>query len=286
MILADEINRTPPKTQAALLEAMQEHQVTAAGQRHALEEPFFVLATQNPIEMEGTYPLPEAQLDRFMFNVVMDYLPGGRRGARSSAAPPRAPRTPIAAAVHGRGCAALPRRGPQGADRRGDGALRRAAGRRLATASARHAGLRQPVGQLGRRHAGRPVPGARRPRRGRSSRAGRMSPSRTSGALAAPVLRHRILLNYRAEAEGTRAWTRSFAGWSRRSRTRCDETRVPQPSSPHSVAGGSDRRDALDCSGPDVRGFPAAGAMRTGPVASRTPVWGVFHSAVESAWGP
>src|SRR5512143_3611300 len=75
MILADEINRTPPKTQAALLEAMQEHQVTAAGIRHALEEPFFVLATQNPIEMEGTYPLPEAQLDRFMFNVVMDYLP-------------------------------------------------------------------------------------------------------------------------------------------------------------------------------------------------------------------
>ena len=75
MILADEINRTPPKTQAALLEAMQEHQVTAAGVRHQLEEPFFVLATQNPIEMEGTYPLPEAQLDRFMFNVVMDYLP-------------------------------------------------------------------------------------------------------------------------------------------------------------------------------------------------------------------
>jgi MoxR-like ATPase len=75
MILADEINRTPPKTQAALLEAMQEHQVTAAGQRYPLPEPFFVLATQNPIEMEGTYPLPEAQLDRFMFNVVIDYLP-------------------------------------------------------------------------------------------------------------------------------------------------------------------------------------------------------------------
>ncbi|MEX0936236.1 MAG: AAA family ATPase [Pirellulales bacterium] len=75
VILADEINRTPPKTQAALLEAMQEHQVTAAGVRYVLEEPFFVLATQNPIEMEGTYPLPEAQLDRFMFNVVIDYLP-------------------------------------------------------------------------------------------------------------------------------------------------------------------------------------------------------------------
>src|SRR2546427_905458 len=75
MILADEINRTPPKTQAALLEAMQEYQVTAAGIRHVLEQPFFVLATQNPIEMEGTYPLPEAQLDRFMFNVIIDYLP-------------------------------------------------------------------------------------------------------------------------------------------------------------------------------------------------------------------
>lgn len=74
VILADEINRTPPKTQAALLEAMQEHQVTAAGTRYPLPEPFFVLATQNPIEMEGTYPLPEAQLDRFMFNVVVDYL--------------------------------------------------------------------------------------------------------------------------------------------------------------------------------------------------------------------
>ncbi|MDQ3441105.1 MAG: AAA family ATPase [Planctomycetota bacterium] len=75
VLLADEINRTPPKTQAALLEAMQEFQVTAGGVRYPLEEPFFVLATQNPIEMEGTYPLPEAQLDRFMFNVVIDYLP-------------------------------------------------------------------------------------------------------------------------------------------------------------------------------------------------------------------
>ncbi len=73
VILADEINRTPPKTQAALLEAMQEYQVTVAGQRHLLQKPFFVLATQNPIEQEGTYPLPEAQLDRFMFMVKVDY---------------------------------------------------------------------------------------------------------------------------------------------------------------------------------------------------------------------
>src|SRR5688572_6681518 len=74
IILADEINRTPPKTQAALLEAMQEYHVTAAGRTYPLEQPFFVLATQNPIELEGTYPLPEAQLDRFMFNVVISYL--------------------------------------------------------------------------------------------------------------------------------------------------------------------------------------------------------------------
>jgi MoxR-like ATPase len=73
ILLADEINRTPPKTQAALLESMQEHHVTAAGQKYVLEEPFFVLATQNPIEQEGTYPLPEAQLDRFMFNLWLDY---------------------------------------------------------------------------------------------------------------------------------------------------------------------------------------------------------------------
>jgi MoxR-like ATPase len=73
VVLADEINRTPPKTQAALLEAMQEHQLTIGGRRHVLDEPFFVLATQNPIEQEGTYPLPEAQLDRFMFNTFVDY---------------------------------------------------------------------------------------------------------------------------------------------------------------------------------------------------------------------
>lgn len=76
VILADEINRTPPKTQAALLQAMQEHEVTAAGQTYKLDEPFFVLATQNPIEQEGTYPLPEAQLDRFMFNIYVDYPSG------------------------------------------------------------------------------------------------------------------------------------------------------------------------------------------------------------------
>jgi len=75
IVLADEINRTPPKTQSALLEAMQEHQVTVQGRTYTLEEPFHVFATQNPIELEGTYPLPEAQLDRFMFNIMIDHLP-------------------------------------------------------------------------------------------------------------------------------------------------------------------------------------------------------------------
>jgi MoxR-like ATPase len=75
IVLADEINRTPPKTQSALLEAMQEHRVTVQGKTYVLPEPFFVFATQNPIELEGTYPLPEAQLDRFMFDIVVDYLP-------------------------------------------------------------------------------------------------------------------------------------------------------------------------------------------------------------------
>ena len=75
IVLADEINRTPPKTQSALLEAMQEHRVTIQGRTYELDEPFFVFATQNPIELEGTYPLPEAQLDRFMFHIVIEHPP-------------------------------------------------------------------------------------------------------------------------------------------------------------------------------------------------------------------
>ena len=98
IILADEINRTPPKTQAALLEAMQEYQVTVSGQRFVLERPLFVLATQNPIEQEGTYPLPEAQLDRFMFNVLIDYPSAEeeRRIIAMTTATMRAVVTPVA----------------------------------------------------------------------------------------------------------------------------------------------------------------------------------------------
>src|SRR3984957_20283936 len=96
MILADEINRTPPKTQAALLEAMQEHHVTAGGHTYHLPEPFFVLATQNPIEQEGTYPLPEAQQDRFMYNIKFEYPSGAEeiqimKATTSNARPEVAP---------------------------------------------------------------------------------------------------------------------------------------------------------------------------------------------------
>ncbi len=93
VLLADEINRTPPKTQSALLEAMQEHRVTIQGRTYTLDEPFHVFATQNPIELEGTYPLPEAQLDRFMFHIVIDHPPDRRR-ARSAPHDDRNPGCP------------------------------------------------------------------------------------------------------------------------------------------------------------------------------------------------
>ena len=102
VVLADEVNRTPPKTQAALLEAMQEHHVTAGGKEHHLSEPFLVLATQNPIEQEGTYPLPEAQRDRFMFHVKVDY-PSLRRGDHNRPPDHDAPRSHRPECPHRRG---------------------------------------------------------------------------------------------------------------------------------------------------------------------------------------
>src|SRR6266478_171299 len=200
MILADEINRTPPKAQAALLEAMQEHQVTAAGVRHALEEPFFVLATQNPIEMEGTYPLPEAQLDRFMFNVVMDYLPENEEVAvvtRTTSEAP-APIEPLFTGDDVLRFHEIVRKVPVAEE-----IVRYAV--RLAAASRPH----QPASPdfinqwaswgAGTRAGQFLVLGAK----ARALLKGRahvtMDDIRT---LAYPTLRHRILLNYRAEAEG------------------------------------------------------------------------------------
>ena len=152
ILLADEINRTPPKTQAALLEAMQEFHVTAAGRTYALERPFFVLATQNPIELEGTYPLPEAQLDRFMFNVV-DVVPlGGRRGAGRHPDDRQRP-SPARARAERRRHPELPGLRAPGGGGRGSGALRGAAGGRVAAGPRPEARVRREVRQVGRRAA-------------------------------------------------------------------------------------------------------------------------------------
>ncbi|MGB8854945.1 MAG: MoxR family ATPase [Pirellulales bacterium] len=200
VLLADEINRTPPKTQAALLEAMQEHQVTAGGQRMPLDEPFFVLATQNPIEMEGTYPLPEAQLDRFMFNVVVDYLPEDDEVevvSRTTAGIPE-PIEPILTgddvlAIHG-----VVRKVPVAEE-----LVRYAV--RLAAASRPHQpGAPDYVNDwlswgAGLRAAQNLVLGAK----ARALLEGRVHVTVDDiRSLALPVLRHRILLNYRAEAAG------------------------------------------------------------------------------------
>ena len=205
MILADEINRTPPKTQAALLEAMQEHQVTAAGVRHVLEEPFFVLATQNPIEMEGTYPLPEAQLDRFMFNVVMDYLPEDEEVAvvRQTTAQPSAAIEPLFTGADVLYFHKLVRQMPIAED------LIRYAVRLTAASRPRRKDAATFVNEwvnwgAGTRAAQFLALGAK----ARALLQGRTHVSANDiRTLAAPVLRHRILVNYRAEAEGTNVET-------------------------------------------------------------------------------
>jgi MoxR-like ATPase len=200
ILLADEINRTPPKTQAALLEAMQEHQVTAAGQRHPLPEPFFVLATQNPIEMEGTYPLPEAQLDRFMFNVVIDYLHEDDEVevVRQTTAEPTKPGKSLFNAEAMLRFIALVRQMPVAED------ISRYAVR-LAAASRPHQDrsleyINEWVNWgAGLRAAQFLVLGAK-------ARALLLGNTHVTvedvQSLARPVLRHRILVNYRAEAEG------------------------------------------------------------------------------------
>jgi MoxR-like ATPase len=200
MILADEINRTPPKTQAALLEAMQEHQVTAAGVTHPLKEPFYVFATQNPIEMEGTYPLPEAQLDRFMFNVFVDYLSEEHEVAVVSQTTARAPEA-IQPVFSGEDLLAfrdVVRKVPIAQD-----VVRYAV--RIAAAS--RPGPDNTLGFVndwvtwgaGLRASQYMVLGAK----ARALLLGRSHVNYDDiRAMAYPVLRHRILINYRAEAEG------------------------------------------------------------------------------------
>ncbi len=199
IVLADEINRTPPKTQAALLEAMQEHQVTAGGIRYPLEEPFFVLATKNPIEMEGTYPLPEAQLDRFMFDIRIDYLPEDDEVAvitRTTAAPPE-PILPLYTGEDLRAFQAAVRRTPIATE-----VVRHAV--RIAAASRPGANAPDFITNwvswgAGLRAAQFLVLGGK----ARALLDGRTHVTvEDIHALAAPILRHRILPNYRAEAEG------------------------------------------------------------------------------------
>jgi MoxR-like ATPase len=200
ILLADEINRTPPKTQAALLEAMQEHQVTAAGVRHSLEEPFYVLATQNPIEMEGTYPLPEAQLDRFMFNVVIDYLPEDDEVAvvqQTTAQRPPAIE-PLFTGQDLQRFTDLVRRMPMSQD------LIRYAVRLTAASRPQQPGVPGFVNDWVSWGAG--TRAAQYLTLGAKARALLQNRSHVTAedirVLAAPVLRHRILVNYRAEAEG------------------------------------------------------------------------------------
>jgi MoxR-like ATPase len=203
IILADEINRTPPRTQAALLEAMQEYQVTVGGVRYELERPLFVLATENPIEQEGTHPLPEAQLDRFMFNVVIDYpaLSDERRilAETTTAEVPEVRR--IATGADLEAARHLVRDLPA-ADNVVDYALRLIRATRPTESGAPHA-----VRSWVKWGAG--------PRAGQALLVGAKAAALVDGrsvpapddirGVALPVLRHRVLLNYQAEADGVDA---------------------------------------------------------------------------------
>jgi MoxR-like ATPase len=206
ILLADEINRTPPKTQAALLEAMQEQQVTVGGIRYPLEPPFFVLATQNPIEQEGTYPLPEAQLDRFMFNIVIDYPSADeeRRILAQTTGGATAAIEPVATGDEIAGARALVRE-IAAAENVIDYALRLVRATRPAGAAAD--AVPAPVRQWVKWGAG--------PRAGQALILGAKARALVDGraaaslddvrAIAAPVLRHRILINFQAEADGVTA---------------------------------------------------------------------------------
>jgi len=200
VILADEINRTPPKTQSALLEAMQEYQITAGGARHPLTEPFFVLATQNPIEHEGTYPLPEAQLDRFMFHILVDY-PGEEEEFRIVRQTTTDVETHVAPTLSGEQILALQkivRRVPVA-----DHVIRYALDlvRRTRASAANAPDFIRSYVQWGAgpRASQYLILGAK----ARAVLQGRYHAScEDVRAVAYPVLRHRILTNFNAEAEG------------------------------------------------------------------------------------
>ena len=200
IVLADEINRTPPRTQAALLEAMQEHSVTVAGETMRLPEPFFVLATQNPIEQEGTYPLPEAQLDRFLFDVRISYPSADDEVAilRATTGAQTVELAPVLDAAHTLGLMHLTRQMPAA-----EPALRYAAALARAT---RPDAAESP--ELVRRY----VRWGAGPRAGQSLILGAKAHALLDGRFAVapedirrvalPVLRHRVLPNFAAEAEG------------------------------------------------------------------------------------
>jgi MoxR-like ATPase len=200
LILADEINRTPPKTQAALLEAMQERQVTAGGHRHALPDPFFVLATQNPIEQEGTYPLPEAQLDRFLFKIYITY-PKPEEERRIYRVTTSATEMEITPTLDGERISALQRvvrRVPVS-----DHCIDYAMDLVRATRGPDHGGpgyIREWVSWGAGPRAGQALILAAK---ARAALAGRPSVSVDDvREVAPPVLRHRIVLNYNAQAAG------------------------------------------------------------------------------------
>ncbi len=203
LILADEINRTPPKTQAALLEAMQERQVTAGGRRHALPDPFFVLATQNPIEQEGTYPLPEAQLDRFLFKVYIGYpTPEEERRIYRVTTGAEAPEiTPVLSGERITALQKLVRRVPVS-----DLCIDYAMALVRATRGPEHGGpafIGDYVAWGAGPRAGQSLILAAK---ARAALAGRPSVELDDlRAVARPVLRHRVVVNYNAQAAGESA---------------------------------------------------------------------------------
>ena len=200
IVLADEINRTPPKTQAALLEAMQEHKVTAGGRTYDLDEPFFVLATQNPIEQEGTYPLPEAQLDRFMFNLNIEYPSSEEEVAivRGTTAPEQHVLNPVITKSEIASYQDLVRRVPA-SDNVVEYAVKLASATRPSSDSSPDF-IKQSVDWgAGPRASQYLVLGAK----AKAILDGRPSPNITDvQSLALPILRHRVLPNFNAEAEG------------------------------------------------------------------------------------